>query len=123
LPQPSPAVRESCSLVELNHFYDEQGHLVFDQIIFYDWSPADARHTVRAWRLVKSPDRVPYRDDFSRCWRVTWQDDFILRDVRAPAFRETWTQYDPELAEREILPKERRKELLPVESKRKLKTK
>ena len=25
--------------------------------------------------------------------------------------RETWTQYDPELVEREFLPKERRKEL------------
>ena len=41
-------------LVELNHFYDEQGRLVFDQLIFYDWSPEDARYQVRAWRLVKS---------------------------------------------------------------------
>ena len=46
--------RESVDLIELNHFYDEQGRLVFDQVIFYDWSAADARYNVRAWRLVKN---------------------------------------------------------------------
>jgi len=30
--------REQVDLVELNHFYDEQGRLVFDQLIFYDWA-------------------------------------------------------------------------------------
>jgi hypothetical protein len=29
--------------------------------------------------------------------------------VRAASFRETWTQYDPELIERDYLPKEKRR--------------
>ena len=44
---------EKVDLIEVNHFYDEQGKLVLDQLIFYDWSPADGRFQVRAWRLLK----------------------------------------------------------------------
>ena len=107
--------RESVDLIEVNHFYDEHGRLVFDQVIFYDWSQDDARYMVRAWRLVKNPAQLPQRD-----WKggggylVVWQDGELLRHVRAQSIRETWTQYDPELVEREYLPKERRKELRPV---------
>ena len=34
----------------------------------------------------------------------------VLRTVTAKSFRETWTQHDPELAERDYLPKERRRD-------------
>ena len=104
--------REECDLVELNHFYDEHGRSVFDQVIFYDWSESEARHQVRAWRLVKHPAQIP-----QRCWQngggwvVCWYDGELLRYIRAAAFRETWTQHDPELEERAWLPKERRREL------------
>ena len=54
--------REAVDLIELNHFYDEHGRLVFDQVIFYDWSKDDARYMVRAWRLVKNPAQLPQRD-------------------------------------------------------------
>lgn len=103
--------RDKVDLIEHNHFYDEQGRLVFDQIIFYDWSPADSRYMVRAWRLVKNPAQVPERDWRGDGYLAIWQDGEILRSVRAASMRETWTQYDPELYEREFLAKERRKEL------------
>ncbi|MEX2026593.1 MAG: hypothetical protein WEH44_04820, partial [Pirellulaceae bacterium] len=35
-------------------------------------------------------------------------------EVRAATMRESWTQYDPELVEREYLPKEKRRELRTV---------
>ena len=54
--------REKVDLMEVNHFYDEQGRLVFDQVIFYDWSPDHSRYMVRAWRLVKNPAQLPERD-------------------------------------------------------------
>jgi len=101
--------RESVDLIEVNHFYDECGKLVFDQVIFYDWDWNAERYQIRAWRLVKSPAILPVRD--SAGYRSTWQDGLIPRSVTATSFRETWTQYDPELVEREFLPKERRKEL------------
>jgi hypothetical protein len=106
--------RESVDLIELNHFYDEHGRLVFDQVIFYDWSASDARYNVRAWRLVKNPSQLPQRDWSTGGYSAMWQDGEQLRRLHSKSIRETWTQYDPELVEREYLPKERRKELRTV---------
>jgi hypothetical protein len=103
--------RDRVDLIELNHFYNEHGQLVFDQIIFYDWCPVAGRFQVRAWRMVKSPSQLPQRDWQRGGWSALWQDGDQTRLIYASAYRETWTQYDPELVEREYLPKERRKEL------------
>jgi hypothetical protein len=114
LPRES-VVRERCDLVEVNHFYDEHARLVFDQQIFYDWSAGDARYMVRAWRLIKSPNQLPLRDWEHGGYVTLWQDGEVMRQVRTPHARESWTQAgavgDPELNEREYLPKEFRREL------------
>jgi hypothetical protein len=104
--------RESVDLVELNHFYDENGNLVFDQVIFWDWSERSARYQVRDWRLVRHEVQLPRPDCCGRkFWTVLWNDCGVNRAITAHAYRETWTQYDVELYEREILPKERRRKL------------
>ncbi len=101
-------------LIEVNHFHDDQGRLVFDQLIFYEWSPQKGRHQVQAWRLLKNSNQKPRRDFASGEYVSTWLDGDTFREVRAPAARETWTQYDPELVEREHLAKEKRKDLAKV---------
>jgi len=106
--------RESVDLIELNHFYDEHGRLVFDQVIFYDWALSESRYNVRAWRLVKNPSQLPQRDWSGGGYSAMWQDGEQIRHIRSKSIRETWTQYDPELVEREYLPKEKRKELKTV---------
>ena len=114
IPRPDMRVQERADLTELNHFYDDNGKLVFDQTIFYDWSVADERYHVRAWRLMKNaPAELTHRDWLRGGYRTTWHDSGseIITDVWSPEYRETWTQYDPELVEREYLPKEKRKEL------------
>ena len=98
-------------LVELNHFHDEQGKQVFDQIIFYDWSPTRGRYNVLAWRLLKHPSQLPVRDWSTGDYVTVWRDNAVVREVRAQTMRESWTQYDPELIERAFLPKEQRREL------------
>ncbi|ADB17785.1 hypothetical protein Psta_3121 [Pirellula staleyi DSM 6068] len=103
--------REVVDLMEVNHFYDEEGRLVFDQVIFYDWSADDSRYMVRAWRLVKNPAQLPQKNWQVGGYVAVWQDGEILRKVHSQAMRESWTQYDPELVEREFLPKEKRREL------------
>jgi len=113
VPRPEVA-REACDLVELNHFYDDQARLVFDQVIFYDWSLSESRYNVRAWRLVKNPSQLPQRDWSGGGYSAMWQDGEQIRHIRSKSIRETWTQYDPELVEREYLPKEKRKELRTV---------
>ncbi len=102
---------ERVDLIEVNHFYDEHGKLVFDQIIFYDWCDQKCRYNVRAWRLLKKPAQVPSRNWEHGDYVSIWKDGALVRHVRAPSFRESWTQYDPELAERDFLPKERRADL------------
>lgn len=104
-------VRDRVDLVETNHFYDSEGRLVFDQLIFYEWSPAKGRHQVQAWRLLKSPNQLPRRDYGAGDYVMRWTDGETDREVRAATFRETWTQTDPELTDREFLPKERRRDL------------
>jgi hypothetical protein len=111
-------VRESVDLIELNHFYDEHGRLVFDQVIFYDWAAGEARYNVRAWRLVKNPAQLPQRDWRTGGYSAMWQDGEQVRYIHSKSIRETWTQYDPELVEREYLPKERRRELRTVKASR-----
>ena len=102
---------ERVDLIEVNHFYDDQGRLVFDQLLFYDWSHDDGRYQLRAWRMVKNTAQLPQRNWQSGGYAATWQDGDVLRKISAPTIRESWTQYDPELTEREFLPKERRREL------------
>jgi hypothetical protein len=98
-------------VIEVNHFYDEKGSLVFDQIIFYDWSPAHSRYQVRDWKLLKTPAQIPHRNWRRREFVAVWHDGEVLRRVRAKTICESWTQHDPELTERDFLPKEKRREL------------
>ena len=117
---------DQVDLVEINHFYDEQGRLVFDQIIFYDWSSAQSRYNVRDWRLLKKTAQVPLRNwrdgDFVAEWH-DFKDRDLLRKVKAKMIRQTWTQYDPELLEREFLPQEKRRELRKVTKRSRIATK
>lgn len=101
-------------LIEVNHFHDDQGRLVFDQVIFYEWSPTQGRHQVQAWRLLKSAAQKPRADFQTGEFVATWQDGETLREVRASSARESWTQFDPELVEREFLAKEKRKDLAKI---------
>lgn len=104
-------VQESVDLIEVNHFYDEHGRQVFDQAIFYEWCPIQCRYNVRAWRLYKSASQMPQRNWRTGGYDVMWHDGHVFRKVHASTFRETWTQYDPELIEREYLPKDLRSDL------------
>lgn len=117
------ALRERCDLLEVNHFYDDRGRLVFDQVLFYDWSPDDGRYQLRAWRVLHQRNDWPQYQHSRGLWEVrltesSWayigdkqESVSIHRVITAPACRESWTQYDPELTEREFLPKEKRREL------------
>lgn len=114
-PVSSTAV-DSVDLVEINHFFDERGKLVFDQVIFYEWSPAAGRYQVRDWRLLKNPAQIPVRNWRQGNYEAVWHDfksHDMLRKVQAKMVRETWTQYDPELVERDFLSDEKRRKLRP----------
>jgi hypothetical protein len=113
LPGSKPALEDHVDLIEVNHYHDSRGEHVFDQLIFYDWSSQKKRFQVRAWRLIKSESQWPRRRYPAQDFLVRWHDDGVLREVTSEARRETWTQYDPELIEREYLPQDQRIDLRP----------
>ncbi len=107
-------VQDEVDLVEVNHYHDARGEHVFDQLIFYDWSKQKRRFQVRAWRLIKTESQLPRRDHRRDVWLFRWHDDGVLREVTSASRRETWTQYDPELIEREYLAQDQRLDLSPA---------
>ena len=109
LPPPDGLVRESCDLIEVNHYYDHNGVPVFTQAIFWNWQ--SDHYIVRDWRMVKSDKQLPQRDHATGGYVVTWQDGEVTRTIHSANVRETWTQWDVEVAERESLPVERRERL------------
>lgn len=98
--------RDSVATIELNCFYDLDGRLVFEQAIF-----RDTDNSIRAWRLVKSPSQIPQRDWANGGYVATWVDGEVMRQVRCESVLRTYTQYDVELVERDVLPKEQRRDL------------
>ncbi|MGH9932122.1 MAG: hypothetical protein ACREA9_23210 [Pyrinomonadaceae bacterium] len=110
LPVPAPVVRESVDVIERNFFYDDHGKLIFEQAIFLDWNELAAREDVLAWRLIKHPSQIPLPDGRGG-YTSLWIDGELMREVYCRFTRETHYQYDPELAARELLPKELRREL------------
>ena len=104
-------VHDQVDLIEVNHYHDARGRLVFDQVIFYEWDSASQRFQVRAWRLLKTDWQRPRRDWVRGGYVSSWRDGELWRQVRAANERKTWTTYDPEVLERNLLPIEGRREL------------
>lgn len=86
--------------IEFNHFFDGDGRSVFDQVIFRQQASDGDLDTV-AWRLWKSDQQTPWRDRQRGGCVTIFNDSDRLRVVRSRIMRETWTQHDPELADRE----------------------
>jgi hypothetical protein len=103
--------REACDLTEVNSFYDDMGRLVFDQLLFFDWSHESGRYQLRAWRMVKNQSQLPTFSEARQRYECRWMDGDLERVVSSKAVRRSFTQFDPELTEREFLAKEQRREL------------
>lgn len=108
-------VSQEVDLIELNHFYDDQGKHAYDQVIFYEWSPDYRRYHVVAWCLVENNlARMPTRDHDRDAYVVRWYDRDVRmhRSVWGRLFRETWTQTDPERANKKLMEEKYRVSLL-----------
>jgi hypothetical protein len=114
IPQ-SPTVSDRVDVVELNHVYDADGRRVLSQLIFWEWNTRLARHQVVAWRLWKRGQPHPLCDPQGGEHHLLFHDNQVLRVVHARAYRESWTQYDPEIADRGRLPQNQRRGLLGIE--------
>lgn len=106
---------QKVDLVELNHRYDDQGRHCYDQVIFYEWSPDYRRYHVVAWCLVDNGlSRLPTLDHSKNRYVVKWydRDSGKQREIWAPVYRETWSDWDPERANKELMDEKYRVSLL-----------
>ncbi len=107
-PPASSACTEEVDLIELNHFHDCLGRHVYDQVIFYEWSDELQRYHVRAWCLVEDREPVsrrPTRSYTDNRYYVRWhdRDQNLNRRISSQHYRESWTQIDPERANKKLL--------------------
>jgi MarR-like DNA-binding transcriptional regulator SgrR of sgrS sRNA len=93
-----------CDMLELNHFHDYEGRPAFDQVILWKWDQLYSEYHVSEYYMVdqgKSTEdnRVPqknYSSGLYEAWKGT-------NKVIAPHYRESWTQIDPERADKKKL--------------------
>ena len=111
---------DAVDVIEVNHFISPcSGEICLDQVIFWQFSPGLGRYVVRDWRTLKSPHQLPYRagNQFRTCWH-DGRDQNALRVVSARSVLETWTTYDPEQVNQELVDRNQRRGLVPVVPKR-----
>jgi hypothetical protein len=107
---PQDDVIESYNDVQhVNHTYDEDGEHVFTQIMYQDWRGGE--YLVEDWRMDKHPSQHPVYSNQRRRWEAVWFDGVLLRKTVSTAYRESWTQHDPEVENRKIHPVECRSKL------------
>ncbi len=104
-------------VLELNHYYDEKGQHNFSQLIGWTWSESKTEHAsqyhVAWWMLWKSVDQARPARDYRRGGHVLIvRRGEELRCIRAKSFYESWTQYDPEVLDRQQFPQSQRVGLL-----------
>jgi len=105
---------DEVDVIEVNHVFDGEGTETFVQAIFWRWRGFEGHYRVVDWRTVRDGNVYPVRRwDRGGVWVSRWRDDRdrCWREVRAPLFRETWTVYDVEVADREFLPERYREGL------------
>jgi hypothetical protein len=98
---------EYVDAIELSHIYDAKGSLIFDQVIFYERTPVTGKFQVRAWCLVEDREhlnRRPVKNEETGIYQVDWYDTDkkILRKLTSRIFRESWSQVDPERADKKF---------------------
>ena len=89
----------SCDLLELNHFYSDNGKHAYDQFILYDWCPQYRRHNVVAWVIPGPLDWPVKRGEW---WVMKWNYYEGDKNVRARMFIETHSMADPERLNRKL---------------------
>jgi len=101
---------QEVDLIELNTLYDGDDRVVFKQLIYYQWDWATNRYQCVDWRLMKHHGMIPVKR--GQYYESMWIDGEQQRRVRSSYFRRSWSRDDPEIEERERMPKDRRRGLI-----------
>jgi hypothetical protein len=90
-------------VIELNHVVND-GVITFSQLIYWRWE-SDGKLHAAAWRRV---DENYYVRQVGTKHRDEWFAGGVTYRVIGRAYRERWSQYDPEIEDRKEWPQSRR---------------
>ena len=95
-----------CDLIELNHVYDLEGNHQFSQVIAWDWCDNCATFHAAGWQMLENGRTGPKRIFHKNKWRFAGRNGSA---IEANGFRRTWTQFDPEMIDRQTFPEQLRR--------------
>ena len=108
LPLANPT--QTVDMIELNHYQSADGCQIFDQLIFWEWSPDYRRFNAMGWVILSEHSQLPTRNAQGYAVRVNRDGrDYIVRSLR---YRETHTTNDPERVNLKLLPHELRRGMI-----------
>lgn len=87
-------------VLEINHVYDEQAKHVFSQVLAWRWSDYGLHCQ---WWMRHEPRYHVIRERDTYSTLIHPSLGATVR-VEAPCFRETWTQWDREIVDRQCFP-------------------
>lgn len=108
------AIVDHFDLMDLNHCVrpgaEDKAELT--QVIFWDWNAEYRRYEVQAWVLTQRTYvwnfDMPYKRSDGR-WEVRFKDGTTNRIVICKLFRETHTNFDPDIANKKLFPEKQRR--------------
>jgi len=98
-----PVIRDRATRLETNQYFDENGRLIFTQIIAWD------EEHVFVWRMLK--EQVQSVQRVNGGYYFPFDDNGIQREIWSLSHSESWTQVDVEVEDRSTLPVEQRRRL------------
>lgn len=119
---PDATIRTICvDRIEHNHFYDDSGRLTLKQYIAWSRHPADDQIHVMFWILDKD-EKISWTRHMDNSWSTIIEKENQFFRIKAGVKYESHTIYDPELRDRELLPKHERhgfpkRRFVPIEEK------
>ena len=94
--------------IEINHVVDHNGAVTLDQVIYWDYSTSLSTYVVRDWRSIKSFSQIPYKSGLFYVSSFYDGRDSCRRRVITCEVVETFTCYDPESANQEVVDRNER---------------
>lgn len=107
-------IHDSVDVIEINeclHRPGAQGTLL--QVIFWEFNLYKSEYHVVAWRMWKPQQSHPVYDHKAKKYvLIFWDDrDDVIRCVTATSYRASFTEYDPEVQNRDIHHRNHRRRL------------
>lgn len=101
-----------CDMIELNNKYDDKCIHVYSQIIFWKKNPSNGKYEVMEFIMVEdreSLNRRPIKQNDERYhvyYKNSEQDK--IYHIISPIYKESWTQIDPEIENKKLVPERQR---------------